>query len=385
MARDRGNGSVYQDPRGHWIASVEAGWTRNGTRRRRRRTAPTKRDALILLRQMLREDPGEATATVTVKTYAEGWLVTAERRLRPSSLGVTKAAVAWIVQTIGHRRLDRLTPADIRALDRAVLDSGLAPSTALRYRGVLHKLLADAVQDGHQVPPRVREVAKPPAGEGERREISLPDATRILAVATQRPDASRWAAALLQGMRPAECLGLTWDCVDLAEGVIDVSWQLQPLPYVRPRDRTSGYRVPVAYASRHLVDAYHLVRPKTGKGQRLIPLTPWMADALASWREVAPSSPYGLVWSAAGRPITAQADRAAWRSLCEAAGVGPYDLYSCRHTTATLLREAGVASEVIVAIMGHSSILSTRSYLHVDKGQLRQALGKVAERLELGC
>src|SRR5690606_40016384 len=68
----------------------------------------------------------------------------------------------------------------------------------------------------------------------------------ILATATPRPDVSRWIAALLQGMRPAECRGLTWDAVDLDSGSIDVSWQMKPLPYKIPRDRASGFRVPTS-------------------------------------------------------------------------------------------------------------------------------------------
>src|SRR5690606_9133917 len=110
------------------------------------------------------------------------------------------------------------------------------------------------------------------------------------------PDASRWVAALLQGMRPAECLGLTWDAIDFDRDTIDVSWQLKPLPYRIPRDRDSGFRHPPDYTVRHLQGAHHLVRPKTGRGKRMVPLVPWMRAALLDWRDRAPASPHGLVW-----------------------------------------------------------------------------------------
>lgn len=63
--------------------------------------------------------------------------------------------------------------------------------------------------------------------------------------------------------------------------------------------------------------------------------------------------------------------------------MGPFDLYSARHTTATLLREAGVDDETITAIMGHTLILSTRAYLHSSDSRARAALDGVAARLGL--
>jgi len=73
-------------------------------------------------------------------------------------------------------------------------------------------------------------------------------------------------------MRQAECLGLTWAAVDLDAGTADISWQLQPVPYA---DRAAGtFRMPRGYDARHLVDAWHLSRPKTARGQRIIPLVP---------------------------------------------------------------------------------------------------------------
>ncbi|MDQ1734439.1 MAG: hypothetical protein QOH56_690 [Pseudonocardiales bacterium] len=195
----------------------------------------------------------------------------------------------------------------------------------------------------------------------------------MLRVATDRPDGSRWVAAFLQGMRQGECLGLTWAAVDIAAGHVDVSWQLQAIPYRhgclvenKPRcGRRFGddcpdraLRVPDGYEYRQLDGNLCLVRPKTEKGQRLIPLVPWMSAALSQWREVAPASPHGLVWPRPeGRPQTSKAEAEAWRDLPHAAEVdGPgrlYQLHEARPTTATLLLEAGIHAEVIKAILGH--------------------------------
>jgi integrase len=115
-----------------------------------------------------------------------------------------------------------------------------------------------------------------------------------------------------------------------------------------------------------------------------------MHSALTAWRELAPPSPHGLVWTTPdGGPIYYKVDDAEWYALQEAAGVQHpngrhFTIHEARHTTATLLLEAGVAPEVIIAILGHSSILTSRSYMHVNQAPAREALEKVAERLQLG-
>lgn len=387
MDRAKGDGSIYPDKTrpGTWVVSVEAGWTQRGTRRRiRRRVKGTERQARVALRTLLTEtaDAQQASPTKTVKAWCDDWLPVHADAVRPTAYATDASAVRlWIVPTIGHRRLAMLTPGDVRAVTSAILAAGRTPATAQRAHIVLKKLLRDAEGEGYTVPARVLGVKAPARGESARREIPTADAVAILSAAASRPDASRWVAAMLQGMRPAECRGLTWECVDLDRGTIDVSWQLKALPYRTPRDRGSGFRVPIGHESRHIVGALHLVRPKTNHGRRIIPLVPWMRAALESWRDQGPTSPHGLVWPDASDD---KADRAAWRALCADAGVGPFDLYACRHTTATLLREAGVDDVTITAIMGHASILSTKPYMHATDSRARAALEELAGRLGLG-
>lgn len=395
--RPHGTGSVYYDAaRDRWVASYEAGFTATGARRRRRVTGRTKTIAQQKLVKAVRAaEAAEAPTTgsrPTVKRWADQWLDTTSHDLRPGTWNANRSLINnWIVPTIGHRRLADLTPGHVREVRTAILRAGLATSTAARAHAVLMWLLKDAVLEGHVVPKGAMLVVGPGVGENDRGDIPLPDALAILAAAATRPDSSRWVAAFLIGSRPAETLGLTWDRCDFERGTIDISWQLKPLPYNVPRDRTSGFRVPDDHEARHLHDAMHLVRPKTDKGKRAASME-GMAPLLLAWRTIAPESPHGLVWPRPdGRGRDDHDDRQQWRDLQDEAQVAcidgtqgrRYDLYEARHTAATLRRALGADDETIMATLGHASILSSKAYLHSDNTRKREAQALVAEALGL--
>lgn len=393
--RQYATGSVHHRARdGRWVGTIEAGWTTKGTRRRITVTARTesecKRRLAAKQHQTAREGLGAAGAAqrTTVKAWATEWLEHSQTRLRPKTYATNASAVScWIVPTIGAKRLDTLTPGDVRAVTQAIRTAGRSTSTAQRAHVVLAKMLRDALVEGHSIRPALLAMEAPGRAAHDRAAIPVADALAIMAIAAELPHGSRWVAALLQGMRQGECLGLTWDALDLDRGLVDVSWQLQPLPYA---DRAAGtFRVPDGYECRRLVDAYHLVRPKTHKGQRIIPLVPWMTSALTAWRDVAPKSVHGLVWpTLAGGPAGAKADLEEWKALQCTAEVGHpagryYVLHEARHTTATLLLEADVDVEVIKAILGHSSVITSRGYQHVSQVMARDAMERLATRLQL--
>lgn len=399
--RQYGTGSVYQrSSDGRWIGVIQAGWTDKGTRRVITVSAKTETEAKRKVDRKRTEFAADAGATgdarTTVKAWSEAWLTEHARKARPKHYATDASAVrVWILPTIGHKRLSHLTPGDVRAVTNAARDAGRTTTTARYAQGVLERMLRAALAEGHPVPQRVLMVAPPGKAANDRDAIALDDAVALLDAAAVLPDGSRWVAALLQGMRQGECLGLTWDRVDLDRGTLDVSWQLQALPYL---DRAAGtFRVPDGYEARRLVDSFHLVRPKSSRGWRIIPLVPWMTAALTGWRERAPENPHGLVWPVAdgttrtGRPRSSSEDRSAWYDLQDAAQVARVDgnegrrylLHEGRHTTATLLLEAGVDPAVITAILGHSSIVTSRGYMHVNQALARKALDDVAGRLGL--
>jgi len=396
--RDKGTGSVYRNTRGQWVASIEAGWTERGTRHRITLKGRTQAEVRARLHakqtQIAKMGFPTVAGSATVKGWADAWLASRQRVVRPGTFIADRSAVRrWIIPVIGHRRLDLLTPTDVRLVASRQENAGLALPSIQRTHAVLSKLLTDAVAEGYLVPQRVRETPGLGNGFSTRQALDVEAATAILKIAAGRPDSSRWIAALLQGLRPAEALGLTWEMIDFDAATMTLAWQLKALPYVVPRHPDSGFSVPRGFEARHLQGAYHLVRPKTRAGIRVVPLVPCLAQALAQWRAMVPTNALGLVWSRSdGTPRTPEFDRQQWYDVVAEAGAQitlpdgtkrrPL-LYEARHTAATLLLSNGIDEATIKAILGHSTILSTQAYLHTDLSRTRAALEASARLLGL--
>jgi integrase len=400
--REYGSGSVYQRARDKkWVGTLDVGWTARGTRRRISVIGKTEaevkrklRDKRLAIERGRKAAPSNRT---TVKQWADEWLDITQHDLTPKAWGTNAGQVRkWIVPTIGHVRLAEVSHADVRAVASAQRNANppQALSSITRCKAVLLKMLKDAATEGHYVPPEV--VAVQPKKKKRKRKdpakragLPLPDVAAVFAVTRGLPHHSRWDMAFMQGLRQGEALGLTWECVDLDTGLLDVSWQLQALPYREARDPSSGFRVPDDYEARHLWKAFHLVRPKTEAGERTIPLVEWAVSTLAEWRDIAPANPHGLVWTRPdGRPIDKHSDLEEWKAIQRLAGIAhpsgrPYVGHEIRNTTATILAEMSVEDYIVTAILGHTDIETSRAYVTRRAQQARPAMEAVARALGL--
>lgn len=392
--REYGSGSVYRRKDGKWIGAAQAGFTKTGGRKRVSVVGRTEAEAKRRLRDKIAEvKAGEVVMSpnTTVKAWAAKWLPVKQQRLSPNGYKALASPIkTWVIPTIGQRRLAQLTPTDIRAVEQAQRDKGKKGTTCAATQRALFNMLRAAVREGHTVPTIALMAPMPLTSESDRQAIPLPAVIKTLAQASLLPHGTRWAVALLMGMRQGECLGLTWDAIDFDNSIVRVEWQLQRIPYVDRADKSKGFRVPVESHYRHLHKTFHLVPPKSKAGAREYPLLPFVADALRDWRDRAPGNTWGLVWPTVdGKPRLNAHDLAEWHSLQAAAGVAhpngrPYHVHECRNVTATELRNIGADDTVMTALLGHTDVRTSRGYISTNMDVKRAALEKVAALLELG-
>jgi integrase len=142
------------------------------------------------------------------------------------------------------------------------------------------------------------------------------------------------------GLRPGEAYALDWTAVDLDGGNLTVlrSWD----------DRGGKF-----------------VAPKTKAGIRIVPLSSWLVTELTAHK--ARGDCTGLVFhNGAGNPWNpSNMRRDVWLPLKKRAKVRDLDLYSLRHSFASLGRTAGESAFNISRMMGHTnSVLVDSVYAH---------------------
>jgi integrase len=151
------------------------------------------------------------------------------------------------------------------------------------------------------------------------------------------------AVSVLLGLRQGEALGLRWQDVDTAAGVLRIRCQLS---------RGGG-----------------LVEPKTNAARRQVPMPPSLARMLA---EHCLASPYSnetdyVFASSAGTPLAVR--NVARRGLDVAtsrAGLPRLRWHDLRHVAASALIEQGASPVYVARVLGHSSPAITLStYAHV--------------------
>lgn len=246
---------------------------------------------------------------------------------------------------------------------------GLSGKTIMNIHGVLHKALQQAVEIGF-INSNPSSPCKLP--RAKRREITPLDhdaVAQFLGAIRGHSFELLYTLVLFTGLREGEALGLTWDCIDFARGVITIKQQLQK--------------------EREGKGEYHLVSPKNDKTRRITPAQSVM-DLLeiqrqrqSEARELAGDAwenKMNLVFTnALGRHLSAQTVYLHFKRIVTTIGLPAARFHDLRHSYAVAALQCGDDIKTVQENMGHFSAAFTLDvYGHVTEKMKRNS----AERME---
>jgi integrase len=374
--RVNGDGSLTKRADGRWMGRYYA-WTTAGTRKRVTVYGRTRQEAADRMREAQeRNSRGIPVPDRTWKLadWLDYWLenvVKANRR--PATYALYETTVRlYLRPALGTISLTRLSASRVQVF----LNSQLAAGQSVRSVQIMKTVLSSALTRAMREELIIRNVARLAEVPTWRRKPITPwtaaEARAFLDAAADDPLYPAFVLLLLYGLRRGEVLGLRWQDIDDADGVIRIRQQI-----LRVRgELTIG---PV----------------KTAAGSRDLPLLPLATDVLALRMQAQSSDweAFGRAWkdngliftTRTGRPVEPRNLLRSFHRICSAHGLRLIAVHHLRHTTATLLKNLRVPARDAQLILGHSRMAVTLEiYTHEDREAQLQALTKVSDTLGRG-
>jgi integrase len=404
--RANGEGTITKRSDGRYQAAAYV-FRPDGTRTRKfvyGKTRDEVSDKLIEMQSKTRQGIPAATSAMPFGDYLTYWLtVIAPTRLKPATLNSYEGlSRLYIRPALGKKRLNRLSPTDVRLFLAAFKDGCLCclrgvdvarpeeertccavrkccerrPSA--RTVQYVHAVLRSALQQAVREELIARNVAKivetPTVQREEVRPLDAAEARLLLRAARDHRLYALWLLLVSTGLRRGEVLGLTWSDVDLAGGQLRVRRNLQrikrELIFGTPKTARSIRTVSLP---KRCVEALHAHRAKQDEERKV---------AGAKWKPL-DHQPGGLIFTTStGRATDPRSLNRMLTILCTKANVRRVRVHDLRHTCASLLLAQGVDARIIMETLGHSTITMTLdTYAHVMQTTLRAAADRMDDAL----
>jgi integrase len=309
---------------------------------------------------------GEDLPVATVRVYSEKWLAARKPELACATYLRYEKAVEKFIKFLNgdaDRDLGEITKARIAAF-RDTHAAKTSPANANVDLKVLKVAFRAARLDGYLWQDPAEGVKTLKTHDRDfRRPFTIPELKLILAVADDE-----WKSlikfGLYTGQRLADIALLRWEQIDFDRDEI------------RFIVRKTGKKlvVPIAGPLReHL-----LTLPTSDKPSA--PVHPRAASIVNSQngRVGTLSNAFGELLAQAGLR-TPLAKESTGRGRANTRKGMEVSFHSIRHTSVSLLKDAGIPDAVVMAIVGHSSAAMSRRYTHVGKESLAKAAAALPE------
>jgi len=366
--RANGEGSIIQRKDGRWMATL----TLDG--KRRYFYGNTQKEALEKRRASQREHAQGILATgptQTLNVYLKHWLEDVHKPTVSLRTYLTYCGNLnnYILPTLGHIQLRKLTPQHVQSFYAKLLKEGLSASTIKGIHGILHGALDNAVR-WNLVSRNVSGLVKKPRIVKHKIHPLTEEQVRTLLDAVKGDVLEGIiTVTLVTGLRRGEVLGLKWEDIDLENKYL----------YVR-RSVGRAYKYGIIESE-----------PKTKSGLRVIKLPNIVVDVIREHkvRQDAVKIEIGDKWqdsgyvfcNGKGKFLDASQLQVMYKRLLKRTMLPNIRFHDLRHSAATIMISMGVNPKVVQEILGHSTISMTMdTYAHVLPSMQEDATQKLNDR-----
>lgn len=227
------NGKKYK----FWEGRITLGYDENGKQIMRSVSGKTKGEVQGKIDEIKQQNRNQTLVPKSGMTV-EKWMTTwGNDFLNHVAAGTAheyrQKVKSYIIPALGAVKLQKLTPIQVQTFVNSLSRSkpeggkGLSPKYVKDIHGVLHRALDVAMSNKLIGSNPADDCSLPRISSIPRGQYDIDNIKDFLAAINGQIHERYYKLLLMTGMREAEPLGLTWDCIDFRNHVIHVRKQLQ--------------------------------------------------------------------------------------------------------------------------------------------------------------
>ena len=372
----RGAGTIRKRADGRWEGRYSVGFDpKTGKQIQKSVYGATQKEARQKLTQIIGEiDEGEYLEPSKLKLgdWLDIWLNEYCEDKKYSTVKGYRAKVKkHIKPQLGDIPLGKLTTPEVQKFYNRLLkppdgSPGSSPKTIKNTHGVLSKAMSVAVVNGYIRRNPCQGVILP---RMEKREVEpLTDDQVALLLQLGEKDEEYGIllkVILLTGLRKAEALGITWDCVDFRRGVIRINKQLQKRPL---KDGGVMFTSLKNGKGRVLKPAPYVMELMKKRYEQQIQQKEEASFAWVGWHTEAEHRTALAFTTIFGTPLQPQTTYNHFKKLAIEIGAPNARVHDLRHTYAVLSLQNGDDVKTVQGNLGHATAAFTLDvYGHVSE------------------
>lgn len=372
------NGKTYD----YWEARCTIGVDpATGKQQQRSISGKTQKEVARKLRELSVEvDTGTyiKPSSLTLSEWMKIWLRDYLGGIKPSTAYLYQREVElYIIPHMGAVKLSAITPSMVQRFYNSLLNPAkagvraLAPKTVKEIHGVLHQALKQAVANGELRFNPTESCKLPKREKPEIKPLEEKQITAFIQAIKGHPHEYLYLIAMFTGLREAEVLGLTWDCVDLNKGCITVCRQLR-----RMQEKGGNYYIstPKNGKARTISIGPSIIRLFQLQKQKLDTLkkaagTLWNDCPMVFTLSISTEAPYDLVFrNEVGDRLSYRTVYDCFKRVVARIGIPNARFHDLRHTYAVASIKSGDDIKTLQSNLGHSTAAFTLDvYGHITE------------------